>query len=402
MSLPKGYTLIEYIETTGTQYIDTGIAVPHSTGRTIIEFAPMEVSADNPIAGYKYFSWSWDTNLAFVGSSRILVANTYGPSVVRDVFYKLEYTIQYYRINDGDSVSLAVRSYTDGYNNTVSYASGKCGYNKIKSYKLYNGDTLVRDLIPCINANGEVGMWDDANSGFYGSSGTGVFTAGPAIIRLDTPSNLAAMVSGRDAVLTWDADDNADGYRIYLGDRLAGDTAVARFKLTDLEPYIGYACSVTSYNEYGESEPASVLFSVGGNPRPLFDLITDRTAADVTLRTKKGSYNASDLNRVSAAADYVRTILANLGYSIPDGTDRVWFENDIPDIAEISSHHESILGLDVINYSKNKVVLPESLVHLTYEGANNVEKFLLAVGEAAERIPQAYIYSGEIYGGEND
>jgi hypothetical protein len=35
------------------------------------------------------------------------------------------------------------------------------------------------DLVPCINPNNEVGMYDTVNGGFYGSSGSGVFTAGP-------------------------------------------------------------------------------------------------------------------------------------------------------------------------------------------------------------------------------
>lgn len=181
MALPTGYKELEYIETTGTQYIDTGISVPHANAKTIIEFAPMEVTADNPIAGFAYPSWNWNTNLVFVSNSKILVANTYGPTVARDVFYKFEYSVRYYRINDGDEVSLSMAFYKDGYNNTVSYASGKYGKNKIKSYKLFNSETLVRDLIPCINPSGAVGMYDLANGVFYGNAGTGEFVAGAAL-----------------------------------------------------------------------------------------------------------------------------------------------------------------------------------------------------------------------------
>jgi hypothetical protein len=171
-------TFVEYIESTGTQYIDTGISVPHASGKTVIEFAPMEISADNPIVGYTYPSWSWDTNLAFVSNSKILLANTYGPVVEKDVFYKLEYTTGYYKINDGSPVTLASGNYTDGYNNTISFASGKYGKNKIKSYKLYNNDILVRDLVPCIIPSGEAGMYDRVNGVFYNNAGTGSFTAG--------------------------------------------------------------------------------------------------------------------------------------------------------------------------------------------------------------------------------
>lgn len=42
----------------------------------------------------------------------------------------------------------------------------------------YEGTPLVRDFIPCKNASGEVGLWDDVNSVFYGNAGTGTFIAG--------------------------------------------------------------------------------------------------------------------------------------------------------------------------------------------------------------------------------
>lgn len=151
----------------------------------------------------------------------------------------------------------------------------------------------------------------------------------------------------------------------------------------------------------GYTQPVSISFKIGGDSRVLSDLITDRTEADVATRTRKGVYNASDLNRVAAAAEYVHDILSDLGYRVPDQPKRTWFMNEIPDKNEIEAHHSAVVGLDVINYAKNKIILPPSLEKLTHEHANNIEKFLLMCGEAAERIPQAYIYSDEIYGGEN-
>lgn len=37
------------------------------------------------------------------------------------------------------------------------------------------------DLVPCINPNNEVGMYDMVNGSFYGNSGSGSFTAGPEV-----------------------------------------------------------------------------------------------------------------------------------------------------------------------------------------------------------------------------
>ena len=48
----------------------------------------------------------------------------------------------------------------------------------IKMYycKIYDNDILVRDFVPCINVEGEYGLYDFVNSQFYGNVGTGSFT----------------------------------------------------------------------------------------------------------------------------------------------------------------------------------------------------------------------------------
>ena len=38
MSLPSGYTLLEYIESTGTQYIDTGVTLSGTAIKMIVDF----------------------------------------------------------------------------------------------------------------------------------------------------------------------------------------------------------------------------------------------------------------------------------------------------------------------------------------------------------------------------
>lgn len=181
--LPSGYTQLSYIESTGTQYINTGISVPHASEKTIIEFAPMDVGNDNAIAGHAAPEWSWATNVSMVLNSNILVGNTTVPSVGLDTFCKFEYTSAYAKINDGTAVTLTIQSstYTDGYNNTLFYASTKYGKHKVRSYKLYNGSTLVRDLVPCKNPSGTIGMYDMVNGVFYGNAGTGTFAAGATV-----------------------------------------------------------------------------------------------------------------------------------------------------------------------------------------------------------------------------
>lgn len=62
-------------------------------------------------------------------------------------------------------------------NNAIDYTVAK-----VYGCKIYDNGMLVRDFIPCKNASGAVGMWDDVNNTFYSNAGSGTFTAGPEAI----------------------------------------------------------------------------------------------------------------------------------------------------------------------------------------------------------------------------
>jgi hypothetical protein len=132
------------------------------------------------------------------------------------------------------------------------------------------------------------------------------------------------------------------------------------------------------------------------------NLITDRTEADVKAKNERGTYNASDLNRVADGARRVREMLYAFGYNrTPAIPDKVWQINEIPRVSVLRAHHEAVIAQDVLNYAEKKHPLPESLARLGYEGANNIERMILDTYSAAKRIPEGYIFSGEIYGGED-
>ena len=63
-------------------------------------------------------------------------------------------------------------------------------------------------------------------------------------------------------------------------------------------------------------------------------LVTDRTAADVGARNDKGTYNASDLNRVDSCLEYLAARLTGYGYVLP-GYQRV--EIIRPDIKTVTT-----------------------------------------------------------------
>lgn len=417
MSLPNGYTRLEYVETNTTQYIDTGFTANEKT-RLVMDFKAtpealtVEDSTSLVVANGSFLSKAFNA-YSFGASGQGLWSfgnswNTFaGVSYENRITLDMNREVYSMRASDGTVVSFThtiSASFTSKHtvrlfgSDTTSYYGMAA---KIYYCRIYDDDVLVRDLVPCLAPSGTAGLYDLVNGVFYDVAEGDPLIAGPILIVIpDPPGYLTAESDNGTNTLTWDASADADGYRVYINGVLTADTQQTSLTF-ESEPYSVNICYVTAYNGDGESDPAVIRIFTAGKKDVLDDLITDRTETDVIQRTKKGVYNAFDINRVSVAAHRVRTVLAPLGYSTPEVSDYRWAANEIPRAEEMAAHHASVIGQDVINYSKNKVILPLSLSRLTYNGANNIEKFLRLCGEAAERIPEAYIYSDEIFGGES-
>ena len=71
-------------------------------------------------------------------------------------------------------------------------------------------------------------------------------------------------------------------------------------------------------------------------------LVTDRTQSDVQNGTKKGYYNAEDLNRVTACMDYLNEVLTRLGYET--GYQRIVVHNPPQSFPVILSVNTAVVG----------------------------------------------------------
>lgn len=199
-------------------------------------------------------------------------------------------------------------------------------------------------------------------------------------------------------------------------------------------------------------------------------LITDRTQADETraeqlaakgwaamttaereewLAGPKGAYNATDLNRVTAAIEYLNDKLSSYGYAtgyspiiihhkVPvfatdelgnlimrqeemvnglteetyteilpiieywnEWEDKTWTKEDAPTASQMVQY------LDNVHKLKSALKLPFGVHHapsdmngLTVQEANNIEQILLDIDKMLTNIAAAWFYSGEIYAGE--
>lgn len=190
-SLPEGYLRLEYIESTGTQYIDTGFKHNQNT-RVVMDAQFTNLSSTAGVqwlfdgrasdgSGCKGVFYDHRDNLNKVSCDYAAVSNRYrfadlnASDRLHIDYNKNVVTINghvktYSAVSFQSNSSMALFALNN--NGTVeSYGS-----SRIYSCKIYDNDFLVRNFIPCKNAQDAVGLYDLVTETFYANQGTGAFT----------------------------------------------------------------------------------------------------------------------------------------------------------------------------------------------------------------------------------
>ena len=195
--LPSEYTEVDYIEGTGTQYIDTGVVAKTTTTYDLYASFPELPSATRGIIGVLETGSFGRWNLYLSGNGYISVGYSgsyYNSTVIPtlNTKYHLVQTPTEFKIGNNSIVQYTVTSASSSSNVYIykrNYTSDTtCVKMKLYSCKIYDGDTLVRDFKPCYrNSDSVVGLYDLVNDVFYTNAGTGSFTYG-ATYSTPTPS----------------------------------------------------------------------------------------------------------------------------------------------------------------------------------------------------------------------
>lgn len=123
-----------------------------------------------------------------------------------------------------------------------------------------------------------------------------------------------------------------------------------------------------------------------------------------TLVTDRGTgtyYNASDLNRVGAAVQYVAERFAAQGYAVAVSPKTDWLASDIPTVSELETYRQNIAALRaLLAVMPTTPKTPDSMAGLTYTEANSIEQILLDLDTLLTNAALAWYQSGEIYAGE--
>ena len=186
--LPNEYKILKYIESTGTQYIDTGYFVTENT-RIKAKFLSRDTGNKNWFGGSVIGSAATADGFSFNSMSNNSVEFVFGKSGWNTVTAKnvvnYPFTIDFSRtgiiVNDEliatpnfDTFSEqtgSLRIFSRASGATSSIISGRC-YN----FSIYENGVLVRDYIPCLRKGDEVpGLYDIINGEFYSNVGFGNF-----------------------------------------------------------------------------------------------------------------------------------------------------------------------------------------------------------------------------------
>ena len=187
IDLPSEYTFLEYIESSGTQYINTGFK-PNQDTRVVIsaDFAARNTTQglfgqSTNLSSKRYEFLENGTNfyspynngagsLFTLSDSRILIDKNKNTTIV-----------------NGTTVVTHTYSAFQATNNMYLFALNRNGsvssacYAKVYYCQIYDNGILIRDYVPVKNSSGVAGLYDMANGVFYKSASTTNFTAGSEI-----------------------------------------------------------------------------------------------------------------------------------------------------------------------------------------------------------------------------
>lgn len=245
-SLPSAYRQLEYIESDGTQYIDTGVTPKQNISKMVLQIKYNEVSGDYAVNGVggnsNYFQIYARSNTFYAvfasGSQTVSLtpADTNIHTFTLDAV-NLKATI------DNTTVSLSngtlpsnhnIYLFADNDNNTAAYFAKQ----RLYSAKFYESGILIRDFIPCERiSDGVQGLYDLVNDLFYG------FSIKLSPIYLFNNGDQCSSVTGG-----WYIPSNARIYGGYIG-WIGTSTAINTINNI---PSLGYTKLLVSWqNSYG-------------------------------------------------------------------------------------------------------------------------------------------------------
>lgn len=184
VKLPTGYTELAYIESTGTQWIDTGIIINQNyamtftfkeTELTIHTFCGAWIDNYHGFGVYRADNTSICDDYANEDTS--IAANQYTNITTITKKFNLTFVNEERKVSHSLADFTSTETFKIGHSNLLSNGTRAKFRGQIYNLTLLTPN-LVFNGIPCKNQNNEVGLYDTVSKRFFGNSGTGSFIAG--------------------------------------------------------------------------------------------------------------------------------------------------------------------------------------------------------------------------------
>ena len=191
------YTKIEYLESTGTQYIDSGVILPftveikakYNNFNIVSETEATLFGNQNARSPYNstFVRYSSKSNNGAKCSNRYIInskiindlnIHTYRLSCFKnDGKFYLDNILKGTISSNVDLISYSIYLFaTNNAGTAFHHMQGRIYY--VKFYSDVNGTVLIHDFIPVLDKNGVASLYDKVEGKFYYNQGTGEFLWG--------------------------------------------------------------------------------------------------------------------------------------------------------------------------------------------------------------------------------
>ncbi len=193
--VPKEYQLLQYIQSSGTQYIDTGIAINYATQkieqRAIAQYTTSSSNRELMGAnGYGFWGKAANNKLeSAVGTASGTITESALVKNAVSLTTNPQGNMVLFSVND-NQYSATASSFANNYYAVYIFAiGGRSGAAasffckaRVYEYEVLVNDESVAHLVPVKRrSDGVLGMYDLVNQQFRTNAGTGTFVAGNPI-----------------------------------------------------------------------------------------------------------------------------------------------------------------------------------------------------------------------------
>ena len=214
-TLPVGYTEVEYVESSGSQYVNTGIE-PKTTTRVVCEFQYTVVNGSAQCGwGSTGSKESFFFGVASDNTFKVSVSGNFTTSptgVAADTGrHTFDLSTSALKLDGTAFANASTSPFSNAASgntlylfalhagwspNIVNYAS-----MRIFSCQIYDGDTLVRDFVPAVRGSDDkAGLYDLVSESFFGATGDLIAGPEPGSGEITPPANGARIPEGHTEI----------------------------------------------------------------------------------------------------------------------------------------------------------------------------------------------------------